>query len=486
MFQSGRDQLWRRAVIGRAWMALALAVPPLTGCAIGDIPVGGASAATSSVPTTVSARTAADAVAVTGRNGRMGAAQREALIKRLGAEGGANDMNRHLLAMASFGDVDLYANTQASLLVDGPTTFAAMFDAIEQARHTILLQSYIIEDASISQRLAALLSQKQAQGVAVAVMYDDLGSLGTPKQFLDDLQAAGIPTCAFNPVSPFKRTGYWGITHRDHRKILTVDRTVGFTGGINISAVYSSGSFGRIRVRTEADPKRTGWRDTQVRLGGPAVAALEDVMRQTWTRQGCTGPMPAVVTPAPSAASAGAVVRIIPASPDDAYSRIYAMLLNAIDTASKSVYLTIAYFAPGQEMIDALCEAAQRGVDVRLVLPSISDFSPVLHAGRSHYDRLLGAGVKLYELNDAVLHAKTAVVDGVVSTVGSSNMDWRSFMVNNEVNAVVFGEPFGSAMVDVFNQDLGRSTEITAPQWAQRPFMQRAKESLARLFERLW
>lgn len=463
-----------------------MSVPLLSSCAIGPIAANGAASAASAVPAKVSARTAASAVDVTGRRGRMTAAQRETLIQRLGAQGGANDLNRHLLAMASFDDVDLFAHNESALMIDGPKTFAAMFQAIEQARQTILLQSYIIEDADISRRLAELLVRKRSQGVGVAVLYDDVGSIGTPKQFLETLKSAGIPTCAFNPVSPFKRIGYWDITHRDHRKILTVDRSVGFTGGINISAVYTSGSFGRARLRTEADAHRTGWRDTQVRLRGPSVEALEDVMRKTWASQGCAGALPAVATPAPAPSGAEDVVRIVPASPDDAESRIYAMLLNAIDTSTKSVYLTMAYFAPGQEMIDALCDAAQRGVDVRLVLPSISDFAPVLHAGRSHYRRLLEAGAKLYELNDAVLHAKTAVIDGVVSTVGSSNMDWRSFAANNEVNAVVFGEPFGSALVDVFNQDLGRSTAITREKWAQRPLTQRAKESLARLFERLW
>jgi cardiolipin synthase len=481
----------RRAAFGQAVAGLAMTVPLLSGCAIGAAGTlsGPAAApdAASAVPAKVSARSVASAVDVTGRRGRMTASQRETLLKRLGDQGGGNDLNRHLLAMASFDEVDLYAHNDSTLLIDGPRTFAAMFEAIEQARHTILLQSYIIEDASISERLAALLARKKAQGVGVAVLYDDLGSIGTPQRFLGSMQAAGIPTCAFNPVSPFKRAGYWGIAHRDHRKILTVDRQVGFTGGVNISAVYSSGSFGRARLRTEADPKRTGWRDTQVRLRGPAVAALEDVMRKTWGSQGCAGLLPAPAqTTAAQTTGADDVVRIVPSGPDEAESRIYAMLLNAIDTSTRSVYLTMAYFAPGPDMIDALCEAAQRGVDVRLVLPSISDFKPVLYAGQSHYERLLTAGVKLYELNDAVLHAKTAVIDGVVSTVGSSNMDWRSFEANNEVNAVVFGEPFGSAMVEVFNQDIARSTAITTQSWQQRAIGQRLKEQLARLFERLW
>jgi cardiolipin synthase len=146
----------------------------------------------------------------------------------------------------------------------------------------------------------------------------------------------------------------------------------------------------------------------------------------------------------------------------------------------------MAYFAPGRDMIDARCEAAERGVDVQLVLPSVSDFTPVLHAGRSYYERLLRSGVKLYELQDAVLHAKTAVIDGVVSTVGSSNMDWRSFVGNNEVNAVIIGEDFGDSMTRMFRRDLEASEKITLEQWARRSPLQRAKETLARLFENWW
>jgi cardiolipin synthase len=180
------------------------------------------------------------------------------------------------------------------------------------------------------------------------------------------------------------------------------------------------------------------------------------------------------------------MVRIVASSPDDDASRIYAMLLTAIDASQRSVYMTMAYFAPGEEMIDALCDAAGRGVDVQLVLPSKSDFSPVLHAGRSYYQRLLEAGVKIYELQDAVLHAKTAVIDGVVSTVGSSNLDWRSFTSNDEVNAVVFGEDFGDAMTRMFRQDQANSRRVTPEAWAERPLLQRTKETFARLLERLW
>lgn len=433
------------------------------------------------------ARTVARHVSVTGRQGALDSDKRTRVIADTGSQGRAELLNRHLMAMAQFGDVDLYAHTRTQLLIDGPATFAAMFDDIERARRSILLQSYIIEDSAIAQRLAALLARKRAEGVSVAVLYDDVGSIGTSAQFFETLRESGVATCAFNPVNPLQRPGYWGINHRDHRKILSIDRSVGYTGGINISAVYTSGSFGRARPRTADDPKRSGWRDTQIRLRGPAVTALDDLVRETWRAQGCRGELAAPTLPvARGGADTGQLVRIVPASPDDELNRIYALLLGAIHNAQRSIHLTMAYFAPGDDMVEALTQAAQRGVDVQLVLPSLSDFAPVLHAGRSHYQRLLDAGVQLHELQDAVLHAKTAVIDGVVSTVGSSNMDWRSFVANEEVNAVVFGEDFGDAMTRMFRRDVAVSTRITPEAWAARPWSQRLREALSRALERLW
>lgn len=462
---------------------LVLSVLLLGGCAA----IGAPLRADQPVTGVPSVKQVASKVQVTGQRGRLGAAARAQMLARLGAQGNADVLNRHLQAMGRFGEVDLYAQNDASLLVDGPATFASMFQAIEQARQAVLLQSYIIEDSDIAQRLSELLVRKRGEGVEVRVMYDALGSIGSATAFFDILRAAGIPTCDLHPVNPLSRPGYWDIVNRDHRKILTVDRLVGYTGGINVSAVYASGSFGGSKQRkVAADGADNGWRDTQIRLRGPAVTALDDMVRRTWQDQGCKGDLPPLASATAAPGTAGRhVVRIVPASPDQPYSEVYALLLDAIDTSTRSVRLTMAYFAPGQEMIDALSDAAQRGVDVQLILPSVSDFSPVLHAGRSHYSRLLAAGVKLYELQDAVLHAKTAVIDGVVSTVGSSNMDWRSFTGNHEVNAVVFGEDFGDAMNSMFQRDLAASTPVTAEAWARRPLVQRTKETLARWFEGL-
>lgn len=423
-------------------------------------------------------------VAVTGEAGRMPPGERAALFQQLAAEGRGDLLKRHLGVMAAGGGVELYADNDAQLLVDGPAAFKAMFASVSAARQVIFLESYIIEDDELAQRLAELLLRKRQQGVGVFVLYDGIGSLTTDGGYFKRLADGGVAVCAFNPVTPGqarRRLAYGDITQRDHRKILAVDGQVAFTGGINISEVYSSGSFGRTRPSAQQ-----GWRDTQVRLAGPAAQALETLVREAWVSQRCQGALPPARAAAARHDAGRKVVRIIPSSPEDVDNGMYTALLRAIDAAQRSVHLTMAYFAPGDVMVQALCEAAQRGVQVQLILPSVSDFKPVLHAGRSYYTQLLAAGVQVNEFADAVLHAKTAVIDGVWSTVGSSNLDWRSFTLNHEVNAVVLGDDFGRDMEAMFQRDLTASQRITPEAWAQRGVGQRLLQWGARLWERLW
>lgn len=492
-------------------------------------------------------------VDVQGANGPLSAMGKARLLTQGASPARREAFARHLAALelnvpGEPGQEAWQAGNQVKLLIDGPNTLGAMFHAIEGARQSILLESYILEDDEVATRLATLLKEKAAQGVKAAVIYDGIGSLATSNAYFDDLRRAGIPSCAFNPVNPLRRPGYWGINHRDHRKILAVDGRVAFTGGINISRVYASSSLGRSRAEklierrrqeaerqaqqqqlqeqqqqqqqqpdgsTPADPRpgdaqqearADGWRDTQIQIQGPAAQTLDALVRDTWQRQGCEGELPprvpfAAASAFPNAAAPtppaprpfpptrlpptpASLLRVLPANPDDAPSRIYVALLAAIEHAHDSVRLTMAYFAPGREMLDALEQAARRGVQVQLILPSISDFSPVLYAGRATYTELLDAGVELHELQDALLHAKTGVIDGVWSTVGSSNMDWRSFVSNNEANVVVLDENVAHDMQQVFDRDLARSQRITPEAWARRGLLERAKEWGAGLFER--
>ncbi|UXH76261.1 phospholipase D-like domain-containing protein [Roseateles amylovorans] len=430
-------------------------------------------------------------VDVNDARGPMGQQRREQAIQSAANQGRADLLKRQLAAMSAFGDVDLYAGNDTRLLIDGPATFAAMFSAIERAKRQIVLESYIIEDADVAKQLSDLLIARRGQGIQIAVMYDAVGSLSTQEAYFERMRQNGISVCAFNPVNPLKGTRYSKITHRDHRKILVVDNEVGFTGGINISAVYSSGSgsFGSKGSRRkitdkDGDGKESGWRDTMIQVRGPAVQALHGLVREVWQQQRCEGAVDEI--PAATTAPGQQLMRIVPSTPEDKENRIYTLLLGSIRAAQRSAYLTMAYFAPGKDMVDALCEAAERGVDVQLILPSQSDFSPVMHAGRAHYERLLQSGVHIHELQDAVLHAKTAVIDGVVSTIGSSNMDWRSFVYNNEVNAVVLGEDFGGAMTRMFEQDRAASRTIDLDTWRHRPWLQRSKEFFSGLFEHWW
>ena len=211
-------------------------------------------------------------------------------------------------------------------------------------------------------------------------------------------------------------------------------------GGINISSVYSGGSFSqRSRIRPDGSP---AWRDTDLQLKGPVVGEFQKLFLQTWADQ--RGEPPPAKNYFPASGSPGRlVVRAIGSSPDEAFSQIYATLLSAIASAETSVYITNAYFVPDPQLLAALEAAAGRGVDVKLILPSRTDSWLVFHAGRGYYEPLLRAGVQIHERHGVILHAKTALIDGVWATVGSTNLDWRSFLHNHELNAVVLGSEFG-------------------------------------------
>jgi cardiolipin synthase A/B len=434
-------------------------------------------------PATASAAPLAQQLVVRDRAGAVSPAAEGRVLAAVKAEGQGDLTELHLKALAASGPTDVYHGNTARLLLDGPATFAAMKSAIKRARGRVLLESYIVEDSKMADELAALLSEKAARGVQVALIYDGVGSIRTGAAYFDHLAEAGVAVCKFNPVNPLERPGYWGINHRDHRKVLVVDQQVAFTGGINISRAYSSGSLGRSAAPSD-DGLNDGWRDTHIELRGPVVQAFAQSFARTWSAQGCKTPL--AKAPAAAASVPGQrVVQVLESDPRDKDNRIYTSLLAAIDASQRSVWLTMAYFAPGDDMIAALVSAAQRGVDVQLVLPGRSDLKLVLHAGRSYYDQLLAGGVRIYEMDDAVMHAKTAVIDGVFATVGSSNMDWRSFVANNEINAIVFGHDFGQQLEAVFERDVANSRRIQLEAWRQRQLSDRVMDQVGRLAERL-
>jgi cardiolipin synthase len=433
-------------------------------------------------------------VQVRDRSGTVAPAVEQRVLSAIKAEGDAALTEHHLRVLAASGEVDLYRGNTTRLLLDGPATFAAMKSAIERARSRVLFESYIIEDSAMADELSVLLMRKVAQGVAVALMVDSVGSRSLDAAYFERLAAAGVAVCRFNPLNPLERPGYFSINHRNHRKVLVVDDEVAFTGGINISRAYSTGSsIGSVAGDGGDAWHARGWRDTHIELRGPVVQAFARGNARVWASQGCppaqaAPPASHAPKPAPPAARSAPgqrVVKLLESDPRDPTNRIYAALLQAIEAAQRSVHLTMAYFAPGADMVGALADAARRGVDVSLVLPGRSDFTLVLHAGRSYYDELLSAGVRIHEMDQAVMHAKTAVIDGVLSTVGSSNMDWRSWVANNEVNVIVLGNDFGKELEAVFRRDVEQSRPVQLDAWRQRGLSSRVMEQLGRLAERL-
>ncbi|MGG5873922.1 cardiolipin synthase [Pseudomonas peli] len=420
-------------------------------------------------------------VALDDANGPLSTARSQAVIERLQTRDASSTFfDLHLAVEESIVGSPLTTGNRVELLQDGPSTYKAMLKAIADARDHINMESYIFDDDEIGQRFAAALIAKQQAGVQVNLIRDSVGTLGAETAFFTRLSEAGVQVVEFNPVNPLTAKAGWEVNQRDHRKLLIVDGRIAFLGGVNISSVYSGSS---LRLGKQADPAADlPWRDTHLRLEGPVVGELQQLFIITWAKQ--KGPPLATDQYFPTVEARGSeVVRTIGSSPDDPYSLIYVTLISALRSAQREIWLTNAYFVPDPQLLATLKEAVARGVDVRLILPSSTDSWLVFHAGRAYYDELLQAGVRLYERHDALLHVKTAVIDGVWSTVGSTNLDWRSFLHNQEVNAVVLGNDFGDKMRAAFRADLAKSREITLPVWRERSLDVRVKELFARLWE---
>jgi len=422
-------------------------------------------------------------VAFEGARGPVSEGRNTAIMKWLERKSGNIDiLDTHLAAEQAINvDSPLVLGNKLVLLQDGLQTYQAMFAAIRKAKDNINLETYIFEDDEIGKQFADLLLERQAEGVQVNLIYDSVGCLNTPKEFFARLSAGGIQLLEFNVLNPMAgEKKEWLLNNRDHRKLLVVDGRIAFIGGINISESYSSGSS--IGSISKKRVKSTGWRDTHLQIEGPVVSEFQKLFLDTWDKQ--KGPQLADKNYFPKLDRQGdEIVRAIGSSYADPYSLIYLTLLSAIDNAQQHVYLTNAYFVPDPQLLKAMSNAALRGVDVKLILPSHTDSWAVFHAGHSHYSELLRAGVKIYERRGVVMHSKTASIDGVWSTIGSTNLDWRSFLHNDEINAVILGRNFSRQMDAMFAKDLAESDTINLEQWEHRSLLLRLKEKAARLIE---
>ena len=444
--------------------------------------LGGCSALPNVTDTIRQAPDTASPPRITSARAPLSLKQRKAVMDRLKRSvEGTDILQRYTTVLESVSENPLTKGNKVTLLVDGPATYAAMFKAVENARDHVNIETFKMEDIEDDQGLnfADLLLRKQKAGVQINLIYDSLGSITTPTSFFQRLRDGGIGVLEFNPVNPFKARGSWRLAKSDHRKILIVDGRVAFTGGINISKVYSSG----LSARSKGKDAQLPWRDTDVQLEGPVVAEFQKMFLETWSRQN-GGDLPARNYFPDPREEGHALVGALGSAPGTANRITFVMYVAAITFAENSLHMTNAYFVPDRQAVEALVGAAKRGVDVKIILPGTSDSALVRSAGEYFYSGLLKAGVKLYKRRDALLHAKTLVVDGVWSTVGSTNMDYWSSSSNDEVNAVVLSPEFAVAMEGMFTTDLEGSDEVRWQEWKKRPLSSKVKEWLLHLFAR--
>ena len=374
-----------------------------------------------------------------------------------------------------FAGVPFVGGNRVELLRDGPASFAALQEAIRSSRTRIDMESYEFDEVAGGE-FSDILLAAASRGVEVNLIYDAWGAAGTPAALFDRLRKGGVRVLEFNPLRPNERVPV-ELNKRDHRKLLCVDGQVAVTGGVNISAVYENTPKPR-----GTEPGQQAWRDTDVRIEGPVVAQFERYFMETWRQQ--RGPALAE-PPTPVTQPGTTVVQAIDGAPDNGEPLIYRTLLAAITLSQRSVHLTTGFFVPTPDLARALMDAARRGVDVQLVVPGQSDSGAAVAAGRAGYGRLLEAGVKIHERQGRILHAKTAVVDGAWSAVGSSNLDWRSTVWNNEIDAMILGAEFGGGMEAMFADDVAASHTITLEGWRRRGLGERVREIRAKLVETL-
>ncbi|MBI3820032.1 MAG: cardiolipin synthase [Planctomycetes bacterium] len=347
---------------------------------------------------------------------------------------------------------------------------ATMLQAIGNARTEIHFSVYLFRPDEAGTAFRDALAAAARRGVKVRLLIDDVGSLWTRESFFNVLREAGGELAVFLPVSPIR--GLYHANLRNHRKILIIDGNLAFTGGLNVGNEY-----GGLRRR------RFGpWRDTHLAVRGPAVAAIQDVFLEDWFFVTNKEVDHAEAFP-PLEPAGDAFLHVVPSGPDSDWEVIHHAIFTIITKARHHVYLTTPYFVPDRALLVALQTAALRGVDVRLLLPSRSDHAVVFAAGHFHYQELLRAGVRIFEYTKGMLHAKTVEVDGRFSTIGSANLDLRSFRLNFELNIVAYDARAAEELRLTFLRDLESSNEVGVERVDAWSLQKRLGIATAKLFE---
>ncbi|WP_068777005.1 cardiolipin synthase [Paenibacillus sp. FJAT-26967] len=363
-------------------------------------------------------------------------------------------------------------NNEVEVLTDGKATYEAMFEAMEQAKHHIHFEFYILRDDETGKKFQELLVRKAREGVEVRVIYDGIGSYKLSAKYIRELTEAGIETYCFLPafIAFFDKR----MNYRNHRKIIVVDGLVGFLGGINIGDEYLG-----------MHPVLGYWRDTHLKITGDAVYYLQSTFLSDWefvSRQKlsetlfypehtCEGNQP---------------VQVVASGPDAHWDSILESYFGGITTAKKRIYITTPYFIPDQSLIMGLKTAAISGVDVKIILPEIPDSWIVHYASLSYLQDLMQTGVRFYQYQPGFVHAKVTIIDNLFATVGTANMDMRSFYSNFELNAILFDQKSIERLEHDFINDLKNSKKLSLSEFEKRSRFQKGKEVMGRLLSPLF
>lgn len=364
------------------------------------------------------------------------------------------------------------SGNQLKLLKDGQSTFEAIFKALENAEMQIHLQYYIYEEGALANRLLALFKDKIDHGVKVRLIYDGIGSFSLSKSYLKKLIDIGVEVYPFLPFK-FGRLLY-SLNYRNHRKIIVVDGVIAFTGGINISDKYLKG-----------DATLGNWHDMHLRLEGEVAKHLDYVFAMDWYLVSQKRIEPSMKSGMKSIRNDGSLVQIVSGGPDDDFPSLEQAYFTLINKAKNYLYITNPYIIPGQAIMQALQTTARSGVDVRLLVSENADSKIVSWCVRSYYEALLKSGIKIYLFPDGFLHSKIIVSDDAISTIGTANLDDRSFEQNYEVNAIVYNENFAQLLKEDFLKDANISSMLSYQEYLERPWSEKLKEGFGKVFSPL-
>jgi cardiolipin synthase A/B len=358
---------------------------------------------------------------------------------------------------------------KVDILRNGVQIFPSMLAAIRGAKRTINLEFYIYWDGEIGRVFAEALAERCRAGVKINVVLDAVGSASMSQELITFLERNGIQVAWYHPLRWYT---IGSLNHRTHRKLLIVDGQIGFSGGVGIADTWLG----------DAD-SREHWRETVVRVEGPVVTQMQFAFMDNWVKS--RGELLTGLDYFPQLQPRGTcTTQVLKSSPAEGSSTVKLLYIISIVSAQHSIYINNAYFIPDADTLRALEGAIRRGVDVRVIVPGeFTDVPLVRQASRFYYTHLLRRGIRVFEYQPTMMHAKTMVVDGAWSTIGSSNFDDRSFRLNDEVNVNIYDEGIATQMEQMFFEDLARSEEITRRRWLRRPAFDRVKERIAEWFK---